>query len=410
MQQYSYTGRNKQGKLVKGLIESTSKQSIIASLKKDGIIPITIEEVIEPEDVGKHLQKIFYINIGAPSLTDLILFSRQMHSLTRAGVPIIKAINSVKDSVKNEKLKDALKDISTKLEGGQELYQIMNKHKDVFPEIMISLVEVGENTGKLDAVFEQAAVHLAREDLTKKQIKSAMRYPIIVIATIFVAVGIINVLVVPAFANFFSKFKSDLPLPTRILIASSNFTMEYWYIVLLFIISCVVGVIIFLRTDNGRLFWDRYKLKLPIIGSIISRALLARFSRSFALTSRTGVPLLNAIDIIKKTTGNVYVSDKISIMKDRISKGETLTEAAKESGMFSQLVMQMISIGEETGEVDKLLDEIGNYYEEELEYDLKKLSEAIEPILITIVAAMVLVLALGVFLPMWDIASVALKK
>lgn len=407
MAEYSYRGRNKDGESVEGILEGQSEGNIADILINDGITPIEIE-LFKQTDIIAQGKDILRFNFGKPTITDLILFSRQMYSLMRAGVSIVKAIKVVADSVKNERLNFALQDTIKKLEGGQAMATCMRRHADIFPRLMISLISIGENTGNLDEVFEQISVHLERENETKRKIKSAMRYPIVVLVTIVIAVGVINLLVVPAFANFFGKFGSELPLPTKILITTSNFTVNYWYLVALSFMAAIISWIMFLRTDKGILWWDQWKLKIPLVGSIIERALLARFARSFALTSRTGVPLLEAINVISKTTENTFIAGRIGGMRESIERGESLMQAAMMSEMFPPLVLQMISVGEETGEVDRLLEEVANFYEDELDYDLKTLSQAIEPILIGIVAVMVLILALGVFLPMWDIAQVAL--
>lgn len=407
MAEYSYRGRNKDGESVEGILEGQSEGNIADILINDGITPIEIE-LFKQTDIIAQAKDILRFNFGKPTITDLILFSRQMYSLMRAGVSIVKAIKVVADSVKNERLNFALQDTIKKLEGGQAMATCMRRHADIFPRLMISLISIGENTGNLDEVFEQISVHLERENETKRKIKSAMRYPIVVLVTIVIAVGVINLLVVPAFANFFGKFGSELPLPTKILITTSNFTVNYWYLVALSFMAAIISWIMFLRTDKGILWWDQWKLKIPLVGSIIERALLARFARSFALTSRTGVPLLEAINVISKTTENTFIAGRIGGMRESIERGESLMQAAMMSEMFPPLVLQMISVGEETGEVDRLLEEVANFYEDELDYDLKTLSQAIEPILIGIVAVMVLILALGVFLPMWDIAQVAL--
>ena len=410
MMHFNYKGRNANGDLVEGIVNSLNKEFAAEVLKRDGITPISVTIIEKPQEPLQKFMAYFHRVIHRPSLTDLIIFSRQMYSLTKAGVPIIRAIHVVADSVKNECLVTSLEDILLKLEGGQNLSSCMAQYPEVFPPLMQSLVNVGENTGNLDKVFYQIAIHLERESMTKKRLKSAMRYPLMVIITIMIAIGIINVLVVPAFASFFQSFGANLPLPTRILIASSNLTINYWYFIVIGILISTSSWIAYLKTDNGRMFWDFVKLKIPLVGSIIERSLLARFSRSFALTSKAGVPLLESIGIIAKTTDNVFVAERIMSMRKNIEHGESLTNAARYCGMFSPLVLQMMSIGEETGEVDRLLDEVSDFYEQELDYDLKKLSEAIEPIMIAIVAVMVLILALGVFLPMWDISRVALGK
>lgn len=407
MMHFQYKGRNKTGEIISGSIDSPSRETAIALLRKDGIIPISLEmQTKQGVTVEELLARLRH---RKPETKQLIMFSRQMHSLIRAGVPIIRSIKVVADSMQNILLERALEDVMAGLESGQSLAKSMQKHKDIFPPIVHSLVNIGENSGSLDVVFKQIAIHLEREEETRKQVKAATRYPIMVIITIVIAVAVINVVVIPAFSGFFNKFDTDLPLPTRILVTSSSLTIDYWYLLAAAIGLCTIAWTGYIKTAHGRFKWDRYKLKLPIIGSIIERAVLLRFCRAFALTARTGVPLLEAITVIANTANNEYVKKFILEMRKLIEHGESLTNSAEQSGLFTPLVLQMITIGEETGEVDRLLDEAADFYEEELNYDIKRLSQSIEPIMIGVVAFMVLILALGVFLPMWDIARVAMS-
>ncbi|MDB6096903.1 MAG: biosis protein MshG, partial [Francisellaceae bacterium] len=234
--------------------------------------------------------------------------------------------------------------------------------------------------------------------------------PMTVLIVIVIAVIIINIVVIPAFASFFKQFGATLPLPTRILMATSNFMLHYWFILLAIVIASISSWIMYLNTSEGRFFWDKWKLKLPIVGSIFFRSLLARFSRSFALSIQTGVPLMESIGLIAKATDNSYVSEKIINMRQNIERGESLTQAAVNSKMFNPLVLQMLTIGEETGEIDRLLDDVAKFYEDEVDYEVKRIGAAIEPILISVIAILVLILALGVFLPMWDISKAAMSK
>lgn len=408
MARFNYEGRNREGNKVAGIIDGTSESAIAAELIHNGITPITIKAYVEQ---SKKVSKLTaWLQLEAPNIQDLTFLCRQLTSLFKAGVPIVRAVHVVMDSSKNYRLKEALGDMLAILQEGQSLSVGMRHHMDIFPTLMAALVNVGENTGSLDEVFKQMAVHFEREANTRKQISSAIRYPITVVTVISIAIVVINVLVIPAFAKFFTQFHSTLPLPTRLLIASSNFFVNYWYLVVAIVVGTIGGFNFYIRTQKGRYTWDRFKLSIPLIGSIMDRALLSRFARSFALSVRTGVPLMDTIQMISKATDNAYVGEKIAAMRTYIEHGESLTIAATKSEMFTPLVLQMLSIGEETGEIDKLLDEVADYYEKEVDYEVERLGDAIEPILICAIAAMVLVLALGVFLPMWDIWKVALGK
>lgn len=349
-----------------------------------------------------------YINFGAPSLQDLVMLCRQLFSLLKAGVPIIKAMNVVASSSRNKRLCAALTTVLKDVEHGQALSIAIQKHVLIFPTLMGVLLAVGENTGQLETAFKSLAAYFGREAETKRQITAATRYPAMVLIVISVALAVINIFVIPSFAGFFAQLGADLPLPTKILIATSNFTLNYWYFLVALLGLLIFFWISFINTKHGRYIWDRLKLQIPIVGTIFKEALLARFARAFALSIRSGVPLLQAIRIVANATDNAYVAAKINSMHTKIASGESVTQAAKGTKMFSRLVLQMLAVGEETGDIDHLLDEVAEFYEEEVDYNLKRLSTAIEPILICIIAAIVLVLALGVFLPMWNISEAAL--
>jgi MSHA biogenesis protein MshG len=401
---FIYNGKNSVGETVNGKIEAVSRDAAQDTLNKQGI---TIIE-IDIDDTNPDLMDRLNI-FNNPTSADLIIFCKQMHAMLRSGVPIIRSINIVSDSCKNQKLSTTLSNIATRLESGYGFAVSIEKYHKIFPRLMWALINIGEQTGTLDKSFEQIAIHLEKEDETKKRIKTAMRYPILVIAAICIALVIMNIVVIPAFAGFFAQFHAKLPLPTRILIATSKFSVHYWWMILAAIAGGIFFIVNYLKTKQGRYVWDRYKIHIPLVGSIIERSLLARFARSFALCFRTGIPLLEAIALIAATCDNAYMESKVLDMKTNIEHGESMTIAAKNTNLFNSLVLQMILIGEESGELDRLLDEVANFYEQELDYDIKNLSSLIEPILIGVMAGMVLILALGIFLPMWELAKVAGK-
>lgn len=407
MPRFQYVGRDPSGKMMQGILDAASESTVATQLIRKGISPITIEAYIGEVEKVEDIATTF--KIGYPGIEDLAFLSRQLYSLTRSGVPVVRALRVVAESSKNQFLKLALGEVIVRVEEGSALALALSQHPKIFPSIMIALVNVGENTGSLDAVFNQLAIHFERERATRMRIKSATRYPIIVLAVIVIAFVIINVFVIPAFSAFFKQFHAELPLPTLILIGISDFTIKYWYVMVTGLFILLISIFYYLRSTQGKYNWDKWKLKIPIFGDIINRTLLGRFSRTFALCIRTGVPLLDSIGLISKAIDNVYVGGKIGMMKNDIEHGTSLTLAAANSKMFSPLVLQMLSIGEETGEIDRLLDEMATYYEEEVDYDVKRLSDLLEPIILAILAVMVLVLALGVYLPMWDISKAVLK-
>jgi len=405
---FYYTGRTSQGQPVDGELSGANADSIAAVLTGKGITPLKINPALaakKQSDIFKNFNDKF--NKKTPSLDELILFSRQMYTLSRAGVPIIRAMTGLAESTRNLYLQEILFQMIRDLEEGHQLSNAMSKYTNVFSSLMISMVQIGENTGRLDEVFLQLSEYLDREKVTREQVKTALRYPTFVIIAISVAMIIINMFVIPTFAKVFEGLNAELPLPTKILLGISEFSVEYWWVLLSLTIIAVFSFRYFIKTETGAFKWDHFITRVPIMGSIILRATLSRFARAFAMTQRSGVPLIQGLVVVSRAVDNHYIEFHIKGMRSGIERGDTLTRTAQSTEMFTPLVIQMLSVGEETGAVDEMLDQVADFYDREVDYDLKNLTSAIEPILIIAIGAMVLVLALGVFLPMWDLIGAA---
>lgn len=405
MPQFHYQARADTGRAVEGDIEAATADAAASQLMNRGVTPIRIEETHEEKDVLEELSQL--LKKRRPDLADLVLFSRQMYTLTRAGVPIIRAINGLAASTRNLFMQEALQDIVSSLESGRDLANSLARHPEVFSPLFINIIHVGEESGRLDEAFLQISEYLDLERTTRERIKSATRYPIIVVCAIAIAIAIINLMVIPAFSQVFAAFKAELPLPTRILIASSDFTLTYWPHILGGLAAIIFSFRHYIKTERGSYAWGRTKLRIPIFGDIIMRTTLGRFARSFAMAIRSGVPLIQALALVARAVDNSYVESRIMVMTNGIERGDTLTKTATATGLFTPLVLQMLSVGEETGNVDDMMDEVAGFYEREVDYDLKTIGDAIEPILLVFVGIMVLVLALGVFLPMWELSNIA---
>ncbi|MBU2863490.1 type II secretion system F family protein [Reinekea forsetii] len=410
MPSFYYQGRSANGDPVKGVVEGNSKSAVLTSLKRQSIIPT----IIEPAKGSKNKDKDK--NSAADAIGDffgkkkvgideLIMFSRQMYALTRSGIPLIRAINGLADASRSEVLGDILRDISRTLTQGSTLSNAFRAHPDIFGDLFVSMIAMGESTGRLDTAFSQLISHLELEKDTRKKIKSATRYPMIVTIAMIIGLVIINVMVVPAFSSIFEKLGADLPLPTIILISTSNFMINYWWLIVFVSIASVIAFIRWKRTPEGLLKWDELVLKIPILGGVFERIALGRFARPLAMMLSSGVPLLQALKVSSRTVGNEYIGQGIEGMLNGIERGESLLSTASSSGLFNSLILQMIAVGEETGNVSDLLTDIADFYDQEVEYDLKRLAESLEPILLVFMGFMVLVLALGVFLPMWELGS-----
>ena len=402
MPRFSYTGREPNGEMKSGMLDALDANAAAKMLLARSITPISIDAV-----AGGSAQSEVKVNFLTPkvSLDELVILSRQMYSLTHAGIPILRAVSSLAESSSSLRLKIALTDIISLLERGRTLSSAMHQHSEIFDRLYVSVVHVGENTGRLDEAFLQLAGYLEREQETRRQIKAATRYPIFVVFALVAALVIMNIFVIPKFADMFNKFGAELPVMTRFLLGMSDFFINQWYILIGALLAIFFGVRNYLQTPDGNLAWSRKKLKLPIIGKVVERSLLARFCRSFSMMLQAGLPLTTALNLVAEAVGNRFMETKIIDMRQSIEKGENLSRVTQASGLFTPMVLQMVNVGEETGRVDELLAEVADFYEREVDYDLNSLTAKIEPVLIGIVAGMVLVLALGIFTPMWDMMS-----
>ncbi|MCW8330422.1 type II secretion system F family protein [Photobacterium sp. SDRW27] len=400
---FNYRGRGQQGQLQRGQIEAASQDAAADLLMRQGIIPLEIRQG-SAKRAGLDLASLFKSSIP---LEALVIFCRQLYSLTKAGVPLLRAIKGLSQSASHPLMKETLDAVSIELTNGRPLSVAMKQHPRVFAELFVSMIHVGENTGRLDQSLLQLANYYEQEMETRRRIKSAMRYPIFVLSAIMLAMVVLNVKVIPQFASMFSRFGVDLPLPTRILIGTSNFFVHYWPLMLGALVASWIGIRVWRQTPVGNEKWDRWRLKIPVVGGIVNRAQLSRFSRTFSLMIRAGVPLNQAIQMSAEALGNRFLENRLIEMKNGIEGGNSIASTASQSGVFTPLVLQMIAVGEETGQVDDLLLEVSDFYDREVDYDLKTLTARIEPILLFIVAIMVLILALGIFLPMWSLLDVA---
>jgi MSHA biogenesis protein MshG len=404
---FKFRGRDRGGRLVNGELQADNTSAAAAQLIHSGVTPVRIDPVGEGGGTAAIQIRLFE---PKPGLADLMLFARQMHALTKAGIPIVRALRGLADSSRNPGMITALHDVIDSLNAGRDLAGSLAKHPDIFNALFVNVVRVGENSGKLDEAFQRLYQYLTFDKMTRDAIGTALRYPIIVLVAVAIALAVVMGMVVPKFTKIFSAFGSQLPGPTRVIIAVSNFTVDYWWLLAGVMAVAVLGLRAFLNTEGGRFAWDRAKLRLPVLGGIIQRATLARFARAFTMTSRAGVPLLESLNLISRAVQNEYVGEQIRSMKDFIERGDALSRAAAATGLFTPLVLQMLAVGEETGRVDEMMDEMADYYDRDVQSDVENLGALMEPLLIIIVGGVVLVLALGVFLPMWDLAGAAMKR
>lgn len=401
---YLFKGRNSDGRVVNGQVEATNTDAAASQLLGRGITPVSMEEQFIKLSLGERFERS--TNSGKVEAVELIMFCRQMYTISKSGIPLVKGLRGLAASLRNYTFQRALEDIVERLETGVELSTAMRFHPKIFNNLFVSMVSVGENSGRLDLIFKQLGEYMERDLSTTKSIKTALRYPTFVLVAISIAMGIINIKVIPAFAGMFANFGAQLPLPTRILMGISEFFVAYWMYMLVGVVGSIAWFMHYTKTPEGSRWWGQKKLRLIIVGDIIERASLARYARSFGLMLNAGLPISNALELCARAIDNNYLGDKIRGIRAGIERGEGLYQTHLISGMFTPLVLQMISVGEESGQVDTLLAEVAEFYEREVEYDTKLLGDRIEPLMILIMAGFVTVLALGIFLPMWGMYSI----
>jgi MSHA biogenesis protein MshG len=412
---FAYKGRNSRGELMQGVLEGADSGAIADQLFGTGVTPVEILPTRKgatsastgSAGVGETWRRLREKKVTS---MDVQLFSRQMHTLLKSGVPIMRGLGGLQESATSPAFARVIKDLRESLDSGRELSAAMRRHPECFSSFYLSMVRVGEMTGRLEEVFLRLFDHLEFDRDMRDRVKTALRYPSFVMIAMVAAMVIVNIFVIPAFANVFASFHATLPLMTRILMATSRFTVDYWPLLAGAAAGSFIAFRAWLGTPAGRYSWDRRKLRFPIAGKIMLKATMARFARSFALSMRSGVPVVQALTVVAQTADNAYLSARIEQMRDGVERGESILRTSTAANVFTPIVLQMIAVGEETGSLDDLMDEIALMYEREVDYELKTLSSQIEPILITFLGVMVLVMALGIFLPIWDLGKAALHR
>jgi MSHA biogenesis protein MshG len=411
MPHFAYTGFNAQGQQ-RGVVEAANANAAADALAAQGISPLSIVATAGGDSSSpsppwmERLQQ--WLRRGIEPV-DMLVFARQLHTLLKAGVPILRALAGLTESATSQQMKETLLAVRSSLESGVELSRSFAQQPRVFDHFFVAMVRVGEMTGRLDEIFLRLFHHMEFDQFMRQQVKAALRYPSFVIVAMVIAIGVINVMVIPAFATVFANLGAQLPLATRILLATSQFTITYGWLLLA---GAVAGFFAFRHwaaTAAGGLAWDRFKLRVPIAGPIVLKAQLARLARSLALALRSGVSIEQALVVVAQTCDNRHIARKVEGMRGAIERGDSLLRAAIQTQVFTPVVLQMIAVGEETGAVDELMQEVADLYSNDVEYELKTLGQQIEPILIIFLGVLVLVLAMGVFLPIWDLGRASLR-
>jgi MSHA biogenesis protein MshG len=408
MPRFNYVARTASGEKTQGILDADSATDCASSLLKSSITPISIRETGQSE---RRDAKNVGMDLFAPGIKpiDIQLFSRQLYTLMRSGVPILRSLAGLIESATSVALARVIRSLKESLEAGRDLSSAMRQHPEAFSPFYVAMVRVGEATGRLDEIFLQMFNHMEFERETRSRIKEALRYPSFVLIAMVVAVAIINVFVIPAFAKVYAGMGADLPLMTKILMESSRLTIAYGWHLLAVVVLAIFSFRVWSRSTGGRLVWDRFKMRIPLTGTIVLKSTLARFARTLSLSLKSGIPAAQALSVVAEVTDNAWVASRVEQMRNGIERGESVLRTAQTAGVFNPVVLQMVAVGEETGSIDELMQEVADMYEREVDYEIKTLSARIEPLIIVAMGGIVLILALGVFLPMWDLGKHAIK-
>ncbi|MBO8128747.1 MAG: type II secretion system F family protein [Peptococcaceae bacterium] len=396
---FGYKARDARGRLVSGFVEAESEAAAVASLRERNYYVVNLHAAPEKQR-ETDLASIFRKKVSA---RDLAVFCRQFSAMINAGVPVLQSIHILAKQAENRHLRSVLSQVAEHLESGSSLSEAFRFFPREFPTVFTSMIEAGEVGGVLEDVLSRLAVHFEKEQKIRDKTVSALTYPVVVLVVAVIAVAVLLTFVLPTFVGVLQQLSVTLPWPTRVTLGISGFCREYWYLVF-----GVLGLFpllfrMLLQSDAGREWWDRLLLRLPIFGKLVQKIIIARFSRTLATLVRSGVPIMQALDVVRKTAGNVVVAKVIEQTTANVGEGGEIAGLLEKSGVFPLMVAKMIAVGEETGALDSLLEKVADFYEDEVDHSVSQLSSMLEPVMVIIMGGIVGFIILSVLLPMFDV-------
>ena len=394
MAEFVYNAIDKKGKEKKGNIEAENKQRALEKLRQEGLIPIELKE-------ANALNKEISFSIAKKvKPRDLSVFCRQFVSMVSAGVTILDAMEMLSEQTENKKMAEALKEVVVDIKKGETMSSAMKKHPDVFPSIMASMTAAGEASGKLETAFARMAVQFEKNAKVSAMMKKAAVYPIIVAVVAVIVVIVMLVKIIPGYEDTFAAIGTELPWITRAVMGASNVLIQYWYIFAGSIAAVILVIKLYKSTENGKKFFGKMAIRMPIFGRLNVKTASSLFARTLSTLIYSGLPMIEALDIVAKTMSNILYEQLLLQVKEEVAKGVPMSEPLKESGLFPPMVGHMITIGEETGEVEEMLNRLADYYDEEVELATETVMAALEPMVILVLAAIVIVLVAAIMAPM----------
>jgi len=400
MDNFQYKARDKSGKLINGFLEGDDEKEVVHKITERGYTPISVK-LAAKEKSKDHLS---FLKSIRP--LEINIFTRQFSAMQKAGIPILLSLETLREQTINPKLRSVIEQVTRNVETGMSLSSALEKHPDVFKPLYISMIKTGEASGTMSKILDRLALLGEYDEKVRRGVKAAIRYPVMVVVAIVVAFVVLITFVIPKFLKLFNQFTVQLPLPTRILIWLNYVCQHYWWVILIVVAVLILSARKFISTKYGRWLWDGFCLNVPVFGQLFLKMIMSRFTRITGILMKHGVPLFDILALSSEGVGNVIVAKAIGDIKTSISAGRGISEPMKESKLFPPIVIQMVSIGEQTGKLDDLLLFVSDYYDDQIEYTVANLTSLIEPILIFSLGFFVLFMALGIFLPMWDIMNI----
>ncbi|MBF0216494.1 MAG: type II secretion system F family protein [Candidatus Omnitrophica bacterium] len=403
MPNFNYTAKDRSGKTLKGDLEAQGKGQAVEILRSKQLMVLKLEEVKKPEGFAA----IFRIKGGKKiKLDDLVILFRQLATMIESGIPVVNALDILIDQTDNITLKKVLTDVRDSVNTGSSLSDAFLKHSDVFTPLFVNMIDAGESSGMLDTILDRVATYIEKTNDLQKKVKSALMYPMIVSSMAVFITLVLMVKVIPVFKEIYVGFSAQLPLPTQILINISDILRNYFLIIIALVIAFIFWFRYYARTEKGMKKIDRLKLNIPLFGPLIRKFAISKFSRTLSTLVKSGVPILSALEIVAKTSGNVIIEKAIIDVRDKVRDGESIATPLEKSGVFPSMVTRMVSVGEKSGQLDKMLSKISDFYDSQVNAAVEGLTSMIEPLIIAFLGIVIGGIVMCMFLPIFQLSSV----
>ena len=400
MANFRYSAKEKSGKTITGVMDCADERTLIGLLQKKELVIISIRQEKSKDKTPFHIKLGKKIKLG-----ELVLFSRQLATMIDSGIPLVQGLEILTEQVEHKDFKQIIGEVKKDVSTGSGFYEALAKHPRAFSPLFVNMVKAGESSGTLADIMDRLATYLEKTDSLRRKVKAAMTYPIVVSIMAILITLVMMIKVIPVFKSMFSDFGGKLPLPTLMLISVSDFLIHFFFVWTGLIVIGVIALVKFIKTEPGRVMFDRFKLNMPIFGTIIRKVAVSKFSRTLATLVKSGVPILSALEIVAKTAGNTIIEKAVLKVRGSIREGESLTEPLMHSKVFPPLVVRMISVGEQTGELEKMLTKIADFYDDQVDAAVSGITSLIEPLIIAFLGIVIGTIVICMFMPIFKLAS-----